>query len=51
MQITQLGNRHIKEKEPERRFSRKNYAPKKTSPHQMKMKLVTVRQKYFYSLQ
>jgi hypothetical protein len=44
-------NKHIKEKEPQRKFSRKSYAPKKTSHHQMKMKSVTVRQKEFYSWQ
>jgi hypothetical protein len=36
-----------KEKEPQRKFSRKSYAPNKTSPHQMKMK--SVRQKDLYS--
>jgi hypothetical protein len=40
-----------KVKEPQRKFSRKTYVPKKTSHHQMKMKSVTVRQKYFYSWQ
>ena len=39
------ANKHIKAKEPQRNFSRKSYAPKKTSHHQMKMKSVTVRQK------
>jgi hypothetical protein len=43
--------KNIKEKEPQRKFSRKAYAPKNTSHHQMKMKLVTVRQKEFYSWQ
>jgi hypothetical protein len=38
MKVTQNANRHIKEKEPQRKFSRKSYAPKKTSHHQMKMK-------------
>jgi hypothetical protein len=49
MKITQITNKHIKEKEPQRKFSRKDDAPKKTSHHQMKMKSVTVRQKEFYS--
>ena len=44
MKVTQNENSHIKEKELQRKFSRKDYAPKKTSHHQMKMKLVTVRQ-------
>jgi hypothetical protein len=51
MKVTQKENKHIKEKEPQRKFSRKAYAPKKTSHHQMKMKSVTVRQKEFYSWQ
>jgi hypothetical protein len=38
-----------KSKEPKRKISRKDYKPKKTYPHQMKMKSVTVRQKEFYS--
>jgi hypothetical protein len=49
MKVTQKENKHIKAKEPQRMFSRKDYAPKKTSHHQMKMKLVTVRRKEFYS--
>jgi hypothetical protein len=49
MKVTQKENKHIKENEPQRMFSRKSYAPKKTSHHQMKMKSVTVRQKEFYS--
>jgi hypothetical protein len=49
MKVTQKVDKHIKEKEPQRNFSRKAYAPKKTSHHQMKMKSVTVRQKGFYS--
>jgi hypothetical protein len=49
MKINQIEKKHIKEKEPQRKFSRKSYAPKKTSLHQMKMKSVTVRQKDFYS--
>ena len=44
MKVTQKENKHIKEKEPQRKFSRKVYAPKKTSHHQMKMKSVIVRQ-------
>jgi hypothetical protein len=38
-------------KELQRKFSRKAYAPKKTSHHQMKMKSVIVRQEEFYSWQ
>jgi hypothetical protein len=38
-----------KAKELQRKFSRKAYAPKKTSHHQMKMKSVTVRHEEFYS--
>jgi hypothetical protein len=45
MKITQVENKHIKAKEPHRKFSRKSYAPNKTSPHHMKMKSVTVRNK------
>ena len=51
MNITQIENKHIKEKEPQRKFSKKAYAPKKTSHHKMKMKSVTVRQKELYSWQ
>jgi hypothetical protein len=36
MKVTQISNKHIKEKEPQRKFSRKDYAPNKTSHHQMK---------------
>jgi hypothetical protein len=43
MKVTQKENKHIKAKEPQRKFSRKAYAPKKTSHHHMKMKSVTVR--------
>jgi predicted transcriptional regulator YheO len=49
MKVTQIQNKHINEKEPQRNFSIKYYAPKKTSHHQMKMKSVTVRQKELYS--
>jgi hypothetical protein len=49
MKITQITNKHIKENEPHRIFLRKAYAPKKKSPHEMKMKPVTVRHKEFYS--
>jgi hypothetical protein len=49
MKVTQIENKHKKAKEPQRKFSRKYYAPKKTSHHQMKLKSVTVRQKEFYS--
>jgi hypothetical protein len=51
MNITQIENKHIKEKEPQRKLSRKAYAPNKTSPHQMKMKSVTMKQKELYSWQ
>jgi hypothetical protein len=51
MKVTQKANKDIREKEPQREFSRKTYAPKKTFHHQMKMKLVTVRHKEFYSWQ
>jgi hypothetical protein len=43
MKVTQIANKHIKEKEPQRNFSRKSYAPNKPYHHQMKMKSVTVR--------
>jgi hypothetical protein len=43
MKFTKIENKHIKAKEPQRKFSRKAYAPKKTYDHQMKMKSVTVR--------
>jgi nitrate/nitrite-specific signal transduction histidine kinase len=49
MKVTQKENKHIKAKELQRKFSRKSYAPKKTSHHQMKMKSVTVRHEEFYS--
>jgi hypothetical protein len=49
MEVTQKENKHIKAKEPQTKFSRKAYAPKKTSHHHMNMKSVTVRQKEFYS--
>jgi hypothetical protein len=49
MKVTQKVDKHIKAKEPQRKFSRKTYAPKKTSHHQMKMKSVTMRHKGFYS--
>jgi hypothetical protein len=42
MKVTQKANKHIKEKEPQRKFSRKTYAPKKTSHHQMRMNSVTM---------
>jgi hypothetical protein len=51
MKVTQISNKHIKENEPQRKFSRNAYAPKKTSHHQIKMKSVTVRQKELYSWQ
>jgi hypothetical protein len=49
MKVTQKEKKHKKAKESQRKFSRKAYAPKKTSHHQMKMKSVTVRKKEFYS--
>jgi hypothetical protein len=49
MKFTQKENKHIKVKEPQRKFSRKTYVPKKTSHHQIKMKSVTVKHKEFYS--
>jgi hypothetical protein len=49
MNITQIENKYIKEKEPQRKFSRKSCAHKKTSHHQMNMNSVTVRHKEFYS--
>jgi hypothetical protein len=49
MKVNQKENKHTKAKEPQRKFSRKAYAPKKTYHHQMKMKSVIVRQKEFYS--
>ena len=51
MKINQITNKHIKAKEQKRKLSRKTYAPKKISSHQMKMKPVTTRQQYFYSWQ
>jgi predicted transcriptional regulator YheO len=51
MKVTQKERKHIKAKELQRKFSRKAYAPKKTSHHQMKMKSMTVRQEEFYSWQ
>jgi hypothetical protein len=43
MKVNQKKNTHIKEKELQRKFSRKDYTPMKTSHHQMKMKSVTMR--------
>jgi hypothetical protein len=40
-----------KGKSTTKKVFKKNYAPKKTSHHQMKMKLVIMRHKYFYSCQ
>ena len=42
-------NTHIKEKELQRKISRKAYASKKTYHHQMNMKSTTVRHEEFYS--
>ena len=47
MKVTQKADKHIKVKELKRKFSRKYFAPKKTSRHQMKMKSVTVKQGEF----
>ena len=47
MKVTQKADKHIKVKE----LQRKTFAPKKTSHHQMKMKLVTVKRGEFYSWQ
>jgi hypothetical protein len=44
MKVTQKEDKHIKVKELQRKFSRKCFAPKKTSHHQMKMKSVIVKQ-------
>jgi hypothetical protein len=33
IKVTQKANKRIKAKELQRKFSRKNYAPKKTSHH------------------
>jgi hypothetical protein len=49
--VTQNENTHIKAKELQRNISRKYYASKKTSHHQMKMKSVIVRQEEFYPWQ
>jgi hypothetical protein len=49
MKVTQEEDKHIKVKELQRNFSRKTFAPKKTSHHQMKMKSVTMKQGEFYS--
>jgi hypothetical protein len=43
MKITQITSEHINTKEPKINLSNKAYAPKKTYPDQMKMKLVIVR--------
>jgi hypothetical protein len=51
MKVTQKADKHIKVKELQRKFSRKTFAPKKTSHHQMKMKSVIVKQGEFYSWQ
>jgi hypothetical protein len=45
------GRQTYKVKELQRKFSRKTFAPKKTSHHQMKMKSVTVKHGEFYSWQ
>jgi hypothetical protein len=51
MKVTKKVDKHIKVKELQRKFSRKAFASKKTSHHQMKMKLVTVKQGEIYSWQ
>ena len=47
MKVTQKADKHIKVIQII--FSRKHFAPKKTSHHQMKMKSVTVKHGEFYS--
>jgi hypothetical protein len=44
MKVTQKEDKHIKVKELQRNISRKTFAPKKTSHHQVKMKSVTMKQ-------
>jgi hypothetical protein len=51
MKVTQKEYKHINVKELQRKFSRKTFAPKKTSQHKMKMKSVTVKRGEFYSWQ
>ena len=51
MKVTQKENTHIKAKELQRNISRKAYASKKTSHHQIKMKSVIVRHEELYSWQ
>jgi hypothetical protein len=41
--MIQITNKHIKEKEQKRKSSRNVSTPKKTNPHEMKMKTVKVR--------
>jgi hypothetical protein len=47
--MIQTKTKLIKEKEEKRKSSRKGFPPKKTTPHRMKMKLVKVISKEFYS--
>jgi hypothetical protein len=49
MKVTEKADEHIKVKELQIKFSRKNFAPKKTSHHQLKMKSVIVKHGEFYS--
>jgi hypothetical protein len=51
MKVTQKENTHIKPKELHRKISRKSYASKKASHHQMKMKSVIVGHEELYSWQ
>jgi pyrimidine operon attenuation protein/uracil phosphoribosyltransferase len=50
MKVTQNANTHIKAKELQIKFLRKDYSPKKTSHHQMRMKSVTVGRVLFMAL-
>jgi hypothetical protein len=43
MKVTQQVDKHIKVKELQTKFSRKYFAPNKTSHHQMKMKSVIMK--------
>jgi hypothetical protein len=49
MKMIQIENKHIKEKEPKIKSSRKVYASKKKTPNEMKMKSLKVRHKELYS--
>jgi hypothetical protein len=47
--MIQIENKCINEIKPKRNSSRKSFAQKKITPHQMKMKIVEVRHKVLYS--